>query len=106
MFFEPSSNFLTSDKKFSRSDKDIWTNDKFPFSSPDEFDVPCSVSFALGDKLIECISVVHEVGEEHALHGSESADPNVSEAKADKTEVGDWFSFSDTDELGDGDLSS
>jgi len=50
--------------------------------------------------------VVHEVGEEHALHGSESADPNESEAKADKTEVGDWFSFSDTDELGDGDLSS
>ena len=50
--------------------------------------------------------MVHEVGEEHALHGSESADPNVSEAKADKTEVGDWFSFSDTDELGDGDLSS
>lgn len=95
------------DKNFSKGEQDIWVNEKVSFSSSlDEFDVTCSVSFALGDKLTERISVVHEVGEEHALCFSESTVPNVSEVNADKTEVGDGFSFSDVDELGDGDLSN
>ena len=95
------------DKNFSRGEQDISINEKVSLSSSlDEFDVKCSASFTLGDKLIECMSVVHEVGEEHALCCSESAVPRVSEANADKTEVGDRLSFSDADELGDGDPSN
>ena len=88
-------------------EQDIWINEKVSFSSSlDEFDVTSSVSVALGDKLTERMSVLHEVGEEHAICFSESTVPNVSEVKADKTEVGDRCSFSDADELGDGDLSN
>ena len=59
--------------------------------------------------MIDCILVVQEVGDEHPFCCSEAADPIASEVEveveADKTDVGDLLSCSQTSWLGDGDLS-
>lgn len=76
------------------------------FSSwTEEFTTMCSFSFSTVAKLIECMSVVHDIGEGQTLCCSETADPNASDPTAEKTEVGDSVSFSATNEFGDGDLS-
>lgn len=65
----------------------------------------CALSFSTGEKLIDCTSVAHEVGEEHALCCSEAADSNESDPAAERIEVGDLVPFLATNKLGNGDPS-
>lgn len=45
-----------------------------------------------------------EIGDKQPFGVSESVEPPMSEPIADKTEVGDWFSLSETDKFEDADL--